>query len=45
MTAGKLVPEMKQLRKGITKRAIAKQLGVSRLLFWRNGPSNYRPAV
>jgi hypothetical protein len=31
MTAGKLVPEMKQLRKdGISKRAIAKQLGVSR---------------
>jgi DNA invertase Pin-like site-specific DNA recombinase len=31
MTAGKLVPEMKQLRKdGISKRAIAEQLGVSR---------------
>ena len=31
MTAGKLVPEMKQLRNnGISKRAIAKQLGVSR---------------
>ena len=31
MTAGKLVPEMKQLRReGISKRAIAKQLGVSR---------------
>jgi DNA invertase Pin-like site-specific DNA recombinase len=31
MTAGKLVPEMKRLRKdGISKRAIAKQLGVSR---------------
>lgn len=31
MTAGKLVPEMKQLRKdGISKRAIARQLGVSR---------------
>jgi DNA invertase Pin-like site-specific DNA recombinase len=31
MTPGKLVPEMKQLRKdGISKRAIAKQLGVSR---------------
>jgi len=31
MTAGKLAPEMKQLRKdGISKRAIAKQLGVSR---------------
>jgi DNA invertase Pin-like site-specific DNA recombinase len=31
MTAGKLVPEIKQLRKrGISKRAIAKQLGVSR---------------
>jgi transposase len=31
MTAGKVVPEMKQLRKdGISKRAIAKQLGVSR---------------
>lgn len=31
MTAGKLVPEMKQLRKdGFSKRAIAKQLGVSR---------------
>lgn len=31
MTAGKLVPQMKQLRKdGISKRAIAKQLGVSR---------------
>ena len=31
MTAGKLVPEMKQLRKnGISKRTIAKQLGVSR---------------
>ena len=31
MTAGKLVPEMKQVRKdGISKRAIAKQLGVSR---------------
>lgn len=30
-TAGELVPEMKQLRKdGIGKRAIAKQLGVSR---------------
>jgi DNA invertase Pin-like site-specific DNA recombinase len=30
-TAGKLVPEMKQLRKdGMSKRAIAKQLGVSR---------------
>ncbi len=30
-TAGKLVPQMKQLRKdGISKRAIAKQLGVSR---------------
>ena len=30
-TAGKLVPEMKQLRKdGLSKRAIAKQLGVSR---------------
>jgi len=32
MTAGKLVPEMKQLREyGISKRAIAKQLGVSRI--------------
>ena len=31
MTAGKLVPEMEQLRKdGTSKRAIAKQLGVSR---------------
>src|SRR4051812_40165700 len=31
MTAGKLVPEMKQLREdGVSKRAIAKQLGVSR---------------
>ena len=31
MTAGKLVPEMKQLRKdGINKRKIAKRLGVSR---------------
>jgi putative DNA-invertase from lambdoid prophage Rac len=31
MTAGKLVPEMRQLRKdGISKRTIAKQLGVSR---------------
>ena len=31
ITAGKLVPEMKQLSKnGISKRAIAKQLGVSR---------------
>jgi putative DNA-invertase from lambdoid prophage Rac len=31
MTAGKLVPEMNQLRKdGISKRAIARQLGVSR---------------
>jgi transposase len=31
MTAGKLVPEMKQLRKdGISKRAITKQLGVGR---------------
>ena len=31
ITAGKLVPEMKRLRKdGISKRAIAKQLGVSR---------------
>ena len=31
MTAGKLVPETKQLRKdGISKRAVAKQLGVSR---------------
>lgn len=31
MTAGKLVPEMKRLRKdGTSKRAIAKQLGVSR---------------
>ena len=31
MTAGKLVPKMKQLRKeGISKRTIAKQLGVSR---------------
>ena len=31
MTAGKLVPEMKELRKdGISKRAIARQLGVSR---------------
>ena len=31
VTAGKLVPEMKQLRKGgVSKRAIAKQLGVSR---------------
>ena len=31
MTAGKLVPEMKPLRKdGISKRGIAKQLGVSR---------------
>ena len=31
MTAGKLVPEMKQLRKiGLSKRAIAKRLGVSR---------------
>jgi len=31
MTAGKLMPQMKQLRKdGISKRAIAKQLGVSR---------------
>jgi hypothetical protein len=30
MTAGKLVPQMKQLRKdGISKRAIAKQLGCS----------------
>jgi len=31
MTAGKLVPKMKQLRQdGVSKRAIAKQLGVSR---------------
>ncbi len=31
VTAGKLVPEMKQLRKeGLSKRAIARQLGVSR---------------
>jgi putative DNA-invertase from lambdoid prophage Rac len=31
MTAGNLVPEMKKLRKnGVSKRAIAKQLGVSR---------------
>ena len=31
MTAGKLVPEIKQLRKeGLSKRAIAKRLGVSR---------------
>ena len=31
MTAGKLVPEMKQLRKdGLSKREIAKRLGVSR---------------
>jgi DNA invertase Pin-like site-specific DNA recombinase len=30
-TAAKLVPQMKQLRKdGVSKRAIAKQLGVSR---------------
>ncbi len=30
-TAGMLIPEMKQLRKdGLSKRAIAKQLGVSR---------------
>jgi DNA invertase Pin-like site-specific DNA recombinase len=30
-TAGKLIPEMKQLRRdGLSKRAIAKQLGVSR---------------
>ncbi len=30
-TVGKLVPEMKQLRKdGLSKRAIAKKLGVSR---------------
>ena len=36
MTAGKLVPEMKQLRKdGVSKRAIAKQLGVSRTLVIR----------
>ena len=36
MTAGTLVPEMKQLRKdGISKRAIAKQLGVSRTLVIR----------
>jgi hypothetical protein len=45
MTAGKLVPEMKQLRKdGASKRAIAKPLGVSRtsvirLLRSRNAPS------
>ena len=31
MTAGKLVPEMKRLRKdGLSKREIAKRLGVSR---------------
>jgi hypothetical protein len=31
MTAGKLVPKMKQLRQdGVSKRAIAKQFGVSR---------------
>ena len=31
MTAGKLVPEMKQLRQdGLSKRAMAKRLGVSR---------------
>jgi DNA invertase Pin-like site-specific DNA recombinase len=31
MTAGKLVPTMKRLRQdGVSKRAIAKQLGVSR---------------
>ena len=31
MTAGKLLPEMKQLRKdGLSKREIAKRLGVSR---------------
>ena len=31
MTAGKLVPEMKQLSKdGLSKREIAKRLGVSR---------------
>jgi DNA invertase Pin-like site-specific DNA recombinase len=36
MTAGKLVPERKQLRKdGISQRAIAKQLGVSRTLVIR----------
>ena len=41
MTAGKLVPEMKQLRKeGLSKREIAKRLGVSRtsVIRWLGPP-------
>jgi putative DNA-invertase from lambdoid prophage Rac len=44
-TAGKLVPEMKKLRKdGISKRAIAKQLGVSRTSVIRLLRPRKRPA-
>jgi DNA invertase Pin-like site-specific DNA recombinase len=44
MTAGKLVPEMKLLRKdGISKRAIARQLGVSRTSVIRLLRSRKRP--
>ena len=41
MTAGKLVPEMKQLRKdGLSKREIAKRLGISRtsVIRWLGPP-------
>ena len=41
MTAGKLVPEMKQLRKdGLSKREIAKRLGISRtsVIRWLGSP-------
>ena len=44
MTAGKLVPEMKQLRKdGLSKREIAKRLGVSRTSVIRLLRPNKRP--
>ena len=44
-TAGKLIPEMKQLRKdGLSKRAIAKQLGVSRTSVIRLLRPRKRPA-
>ena len=46
MTAGKLVPEMKQLRKdGLSKREIAKRLGVSRtsVIRWLGPPKRSIP--
>ena len=44
MTAGKLLPEMKQLRKeGLSKRVIAKRLGVSRTSVIRWLCPNKRP--